>query len=162
MPTPRRCTRPQPSWAAHRAKVGGQPGRVPLITRHQRRHPLSVPVAETDHDDVGGPDQRLGADRVDTGSHLVRPELLRLGAEGPDTGVVGGGVVGDRRHEGDRETECFGTGFDPPTPIRVDLSGQVDIPGSPTNIIAAVHTRRLVSGRHVPGSQPELRSAHHR
>ena len=65
--------------------------------------PLAVFVAEADDDDVGVADQRLGADRVDAGALVVAPEGLALLAEGAGAGVVGGGVVGDRRRELDRQ-----------------------------------------------------------
>jgi len=92
--------------------------------------PLAVFVAETDDDDVGGTDQGLRADRVDAGPQVVTPEGRLLLAQGTDAGVVGRGVVGDRRRERDRQARLAGTRFDPLAPVGVDLAGEVDAPGS--------------------------------
>jgi hypothetical protein len=91
--------------------------------------PLAVFVAEADDDDVCGADQRLSADRVDAGAHVVAPERRRLLPERPDPGVVGSGVIGDRRGQLDRQPGFAHAGLDPLPPVRVDLAREVDAPG---------------------------------
>jgi hypothetical protein len=92
------------------------------------RVPLTVFVAEADDDDVGGADQRLRPDRVDAGPLVIAPERLGLVAQRPGPRVVGCGVVGDRRREGDGKAGLPGPGLDPLAPVGVDLPGEVDLP----------------------------------
>ena len=105
---------------AQRRRVAGVEGGVPL----------PVLVAEADHDHVGVADQGLGADRVDPGALVVAPEGIRLLAERPGAGVVGGGMVGDRCAQLDRQAGLLDAVGDLLAPVGVDLAGEVDVPGS--------------------------------
>ncbi len=104
---------------AERGGIAGVKGSVPL----------TVFVAEANDEEIGGADQRLGADRVDPGPHVVAPEGLALLRQCRGPGIVRCGVVGDRGREADRQAGLSRPGLDPLTPIGMDLPGEIDVPG---------------------------------
>jgi hypothetical protein len=102
----------------------------------ERGVPLAVLLTEADDDHVGRLEQRARADRVDTGTQVVLPERLVLGAEDRHAAVVAGRVVGDRAAELD--VQLGGALLDALPPVGVDLAREIDLPRHRRRILSAM------------------------
>src|SRR5699024_2170997 len=93
----------------------------------ESRIPLLVLFAEADHRHVAVLDHGLRANAIDAGGLMIAPEAVVRLAE-HITGGITGIVIGNRRHEFDRQISVTCTLCDLLTPVGMDLAGQIDRP----------------------------------